>query len=229
MLPKFVAAYPEITVEVLVEGFTDIVARRTDAGIRPGESLVDVAVPERSTRMAVVATPATQKHGTPKTPRDLRSQCITRLVSAGTPAQWEFERGAEKIEIAVEPPISIPVKWCLMRHFAGMGLGYSSEERAADATKSRALIRVSGLVPTVSGFSSATPTPAASLAAVFIAIRWRGSGTAAIARLALLKPSWSCGSDCPAATRTRIIGYRRGDAASWRSRGVSSRRVSRSI
>ena len=39
VLPKFVEAYPDIVVEVLIEQtFTNIVKRRLDAGIRLGES-----------------------------------------------------------------------------------------------------------------------------------------------------------------------------------------------
>src|SRR6185312_1137344 len=106
-LPRFVEAYPDITVEVLIEqGFTNIVERRLDAGIRLGESLEKdvVAVPvSEPLRMAVIASPAyLHVHGTPKTPRELRShRCINmRLPSAGTLYKWEFERGAEKMEIA---------------------------------------------------------------------------------------------------------------------------------
>ena len=110
-LPTFVEAYPDIVVEVLIEqAFTNIVERRLDAGIRLGESLEKdvVAVPVSGPlRMAVIASPAyLKRHGVPKTPRDLRShRCINlRLASAGTLYKWEFERGAEKMDIAVDGP-----------------------------------------------------------------------------------------------------------------------------
>jgi DNA-binding transcriptional LysR family regulator len=189
MLPKFAAAYPEIVMEILVEqAFTDIVARRMDAGIRLGESLVKdvVAVPVSGPlRMAVVATPGyLKKHGTPKTPRDLRShRCINlRLVSAGTLYKWEFERGVEKIEIAVEGPLIFDSgEMVLHATLAGVGLGYMLEARAADAIKSRALVRVlAEWCPSFPGFHLYYPgrrqlSPAL---AVFIeAIRWRGKAT----------------------------------------------------
>ena len=111
-LPKFVEAYPDIVVEVLIEqAFTNIVERRLDAGIRLGESLEKdvVAVPVSGPlRMAVIASPAyVTRHGMPRTPRDLRThRCINlRLPTAGILYKWEFERGAEKMEVAVDGPL----------------------------------------------------------------------------------------------------------------------------
>ena len=161
MLPRFVEAYPDITVEVLVEqGFTDIVARRMDAGIRLGESLGKdvVAVPVTGPlRMAVIAAPAyLKKHGTPKTPRDLRNhRCINlRLASAGTIYKWEFERGAEKVEIAVEGPLVFDDGGMVVDAvLAGVGLGYVLEDRVRDAVRSGELMRVlSDWCPPFPGF-----------------------------------------------------------------------------
>jgi DNA-binding transcriptional LysR family regulator len=149
-LPKFVDDYPEIIVEVLIEqAFTNIVERRLDAGIRLGESLAKdaVAVPVSGPlRMAVIGSPAyLKRHGLPKTPRDLRShRCINlRLASAGTLYKWEFERGAEKMEIAVDGPLVFDAGGMVVdAALAGVGLGYVLEDRALDHIKSGALVRV---------------------------------------------------------------------------------------
>jgi DNA-binding transcriptional LysR family regulator len=149
-LPKFTSAYPDVVVEVLIEqGFTNIVERRLDAGIRLGESLAKdvVAVPVSGPlRMAVIAAPGyLKKHGVPKTPRDLRShRCINlRLPSAGTLYKWEFERGTEKMEIAVEGPLIFDAGGMVMdAALAGLGLGYVLEDRARDELRSGALVRV---------------------------------------------------------------------------------------
>jgi DNA-binding transcriptional LysR family regulator len=149
-LPKFVEAYPDIVVEVLIEqAFTNIVERRLDAGIRLGESLEKdvVAVPVSGPlRMAVIASPAyLKRRGVPKTPRDLRShRCINlRLPSAGTIYKWEFERGAEKMDIAVDGPLIFDAGGMVVdAALAGIGLGYVLEERALDCFKSGALVRV---------------------------------------------------------------------------------------
>ncbi|HUL65616.1 MAG TPA: LysR family transcriptional regulator [Burkholderiaceae bacterium] len=149
-LPKFTAAYPDVVVEVLIEqGFTNIVERRLDAGIRLGESLAKdvVAVPVSGPlRMAVIAAPAyLRRHGTPKTPRDLRShRCINiRLPSAGTLYKWEFEHGTEKMEIAVEGSLIFDAGVMVMdAALAGLGLGYVLEDRAREHLRSGALVRV---------------------------------------------------------------------------------------
>ncbi|MGE5097199.1 MAG: LysR family transcriptional regulator [Betaproteobacteria bacterium] len=150
MLPKFVRDYPDIVVEVLVEGaFTDIVARRLDAGIRLGESLAKdvVAVPiSGPQRMAVIASPAyLEEHGVPKTPRELRShRCINlRLASAGTLYKWEFEKDGEKLEAAVDGPLVFDDGGMVVdAALAGVGLGYVMEDRATASIRSGALTRV---------------------------------------------------------------------------------------
>jgi DNA-binding transcriptional LysR family regulator len=149
-LPTFVEAYPDIVVEVLIEqAFTNIVERRLDAGIRLGESLEKdvVAVPVSGPlRMAVIASPAyLKRHGVPKTPRDLRShRCINlRLASAGTLYKWEFERGAEKMDIAVDGPLIFDAGGMVVdAALAGVGIGYVLEDRVLDSFKSGALVRI---------------------------------------------------------------------------------------
>jgi DNA-binding transcriptional LysR family regulator len=149
-LPTFVEAYPDIVVEVLIEqAFTNIVERRLDAGIRLGESLEKdvVAVPVSGPlRMAAIASPAyLKRHGVPKTPRDLRShRCINlRLASAGTLYKWEFERGAEKMDIAVDGSLVFDAGGMVVdAALAGVGLGYVLEDRVLDDFKSGALVRL---------------------------------------------------------------------------------------
>lgn len=149
-LPKFVEAYPDIVVEVLIEqAFTNIVERRLDAGIRLGESLEKdvVAVPVSGPlRMAVIASPAyVKRNGTPRTPRDLRShRCINlRLPAAGTIYKWEFERGAEKMEVAVDGPLIFDAGGMMVdAALAGVGIGYVLEDRAREHLKSGTLVRL---------------------------------------------------------------------------------------
>jgi DNA-binding transcriptional LysR family regulator len=149
-LPKFVEAYPDITVGVLIEqAFTNIVERRLDAGIRLGESLEKdvVAVPVSGPlRMAVIASPAyIKRHGMPRTPRELRShRCINlRLPAAGTIYKWEFERGAEKMEIAVDGPLIFDAGGMIVdAALAGLGIGYVLEDRAREHFKAATLVRL---------------------------------------------------------------------------------------
>lgn len=150
MLPRFVDEHPGIVVEILIEpAFTDIVARRLDAGIRLGESLEKdvVAVPVTGPlRMAVIGAPSYLKeHGIPKTPRDLRNhRCINiRLAAAGKIYRWEFERGAEKIDVAVEGPLVFDDGGMVVEAVqAGVGLGYVLEDRAVELIKQGTFVRV---------------------------------------------------------------------------------------
>ena len=184
-LPKFVETYPDIVVEVLIEqAFINIVERRLDAGIRLGESLEKdvVAVPVSGPlRMAVVASPDyVKRHGAPKTPRDLRShRCINlRLPAAGTLYKWEFERGAEKMDIAVDGPLIFDAGGMVVdAALAGVGLGYVLEDRALEHLESGALVRVlADWCPPFPGFHLYYPgrrqvSPA--LAAFIDAVRFR--------------------------------------------------------
>jgi DNA-binding transcriptional LysR family regulator len=75
----------------------------------------------------------------------LRShRCINiRLPSAGVIYKCEFERDAEKIEVAVEGPLVFDSGGMVLdAALAGVGLGYVLEDRAMDAISSGALKRV---------------------------------------------------------------------------------------
>src|SRR5579863_9981050 len=77
IVPPFLAAYPEIRLEVLADdSFIDVLAAGCDAGIRYGERLekdmIAVPIGPRVQRFATVAAPAyLDRHGRPQHPRDL--------------------------------------------------------------------------------------------------------------------------------------------------------------
>ena len=77
IVPPFLAAYPDIRLEVIAEeSFVDVLAAGCDAGIRYDERLEQdmIAVPigPRVQRFAVAASPAyLDRHGRPEHPRDL--------------------------------------------------------------------------------------------------------------------------------------------------------------
>ena len=109
IVPGFLAAYPDITLEVMAEErFVDVLAEGCDAGIRYEERLEQdmIAVPigPREQRFAAAATPAyLDARGRPAHPRDLLAHnCIRgRFASRAMPA-WEFERAGETV--TVDPP-----------------------------------------------------------------------------------------------------------------------------
>jgi DNA-binding transcriptional LysR family regulator len=113
ILPRFLAEYPDIKVEVLAEpALQDIVAERFDAGIRLGQRLERDMVAVRISGdigLAVIASPAyLQKHGTPRQPQDLREHnCIRMRYGSGAIMPWQFERKGKRLEVAVDGSVLI--------------------------------------------------------------------------------------------------------------------------
>lgn len=109
ILPRFLAAYPEIRVEVMAEdSFIDVLAAGCDAGIRYDERLEQdvIAVPigPRVQRFATAASPAyLHAKGRPEHPRDLMAHaCLRGRFASGAFPLWEFERDGEVIRL--DPP-----------------------------------------------------------------------------------------------------------------------------
>lgn len=116
IIPPFLAAYPEIRVEIVAEeNFIDVLGAGFDAGIRYDERLEQdmIAVPigPRTQRYAAgAATSYLDKQGRPEHPRELLNHvCIRgRFPSGATPA-WEFERDGELLRIEPTGPLLVSV------------------------------------------------------------------------------------------------------------------------
>lgn len=114
LVPAFLAAYPEIRLEVMAEdGFVDLVAAGCDAGIRYGERLEQdmIAVPigPRSQRFATAAAPAyLAARKAPQHPRDLLDHvCIRGRFSNGAMTPWEYERDGEVVGVDPAGPLIV--------------------------------------------------------------------------------------------------------------------------
>jgi len=116
ILPGFVAAYPNIRVEVVAQhSLVDILAEGFDAGIRYDERLTKnmIAIPigPAKQRFATAASPAyLARHGRPEQPEDLLDHaCLHGLLSSGAPAAWEFERAGAAVRIEPAGPIAVDI------------------------------------------------------------------------------------------------------------------------
>ena len=116
IVPRFLDAYPDITLEVTAEdSFVDMLAAGFDAGIRYEEKLEQdmIAVPigPRTQRMAVAAAPSyLARRGQPAHPRELTEHaCLAGRFASGPVAQWEFEQGDEKIVIKPRGPLVVRI------------------------------------------------------------------------------------------------------------------------
>jgi DNA-binding transcriptional LysR family regulator len=116
IVPAFLAAYPDIRLEVIAEeSFVDVLAAGCDAGIRYGERLEQdmVAVPigPRQQRFSLGAAPAyLDRRGRPQHPRDLLGHtCLQGRFPSGATMAWEFERDGEVIKVDVMGPLTVSI------------------------------------------------------------------------------------------------------------------------
>jgi DNA-binding transcriptional LysR family regulator len=137
-LAKFLAKYPDIKVEIVVDyGLTDIVAERFDAGVRSGEQVTKGMIAVRigpDMRMAVVGSPAYLEGRTePKTPQQLVEHvCINlRLPTHGGLYAWEFEKAGRELRVRVDGQLTFNgTNQMLTAALAGFGLAYVPEDLA---------------------------------------------------------------------------------------------------
>ena len=116
IVPPFLAAYPDIRLEVIADdSFVDVLAAGCDAGIRYDERLEQdmVAVPigPREQRFATVAAPAyLDRRGRPEHPRDLLDHaCIGGRFASGAMPPWEFERDGAIVRVEPTGPLIVRV------------------------------------------------------------------------------------------------------------------------
>lgn len=114
IIPPFLAAYPDIRVEVMAEdSFVDVLATGCDAGIRYDDRLEQdmIAVPigPRVQRFAAAASRAyLDRRGRPEHPRELLGHAcmLGRFSNRAMPA-WEFERDGEVVRIDPTGPLIV--------------------------------------------------------------------------------------------------------------------------
>jgi len=116
ILPPFLAAYPDIRLEIIAEdSFVDVLAAGCDAGIRYDERLEQdmIALPigPRVQRYATAASPAyLDRCGRPDHPRDLLAHaCLRGRFSSGAIHHWEFERDGEIVTVEPSGPLIVRI------------------------------------------------------------------------------------------------------------------------
>jgi DNA-binding transcriptional LysR family regulator len=116
IVPPFLAAYPEIRLEVIADdSFVDVIAAGCDAGIRYDERLekdmIAVPIGPRVQRFATAASPDyLDRFGRPQHPRDLLSHaCLRGRFSSGAMPPWDFEREGKAVQIDPSGPLLVQV------------------------------------------------------------------------------------------------------------------------
>ncbi|WP_442782053.1 LysR family transcriptional regulator [Collimonas fungivorans] len=139
IVPPFLAAYPDIQMEIITEeSFVDVIAAGCDAGIRYDERLEQdmIAVPigPRVQRFATAASPAyLDRHGRPQHPRELLGHaCLRGRFSSGSMPPWEFERNGEMVRVEPTGPLIVQVgggiDLAVEAGIAGSGIVYLFED-----------------------------------------------------------------------------------------------------
>jgi DNA-binding transcriptional LysR family regulator len=139
IVPPFLAAYPDIRLEVIADdSFVDILAAGCDAGIRYDERLEQdmIAIPigPREQRFATAASPAyLDQHGRPEHPRELLNhKCMRGRFTSGAIPIWEFERDGEVVKVDPPGPLIVRIgaiaDLAVAAAVAGTGIAYQFED-----------------------------------------------------------------------------------------------------
>jgi DNA-binding transcriptional LysR family regulator len=152
MVNRFLALYPEIVLELVVDNnFIDLAASGCDAGIRYGERLEQdmIAMPigPRTERFAAAAAPDyLARRGVPMHPRDLlQHACMRGRFLSGAIYPWEFERDGQALTVEPTGPLIVTptsADVSISAAIAGHGIVYLFEEWLAPHFDSGALAPV---------------------------------------------------------------------------------------
>lgn len=151
MLPEFLRAYPNVSVDVeYSDRFVDLVAEGFDVAIRLGELKDNQFVAKKlaTHRRLICAAPSyLATHGTPRTPNDLANHaCLSFSRLAGHP-EWRFRQGDRVSAVHVSGPLTADDAQSLVTAaLAGVGIVMCSDWLAAHE-------RSSGLVPILTDWS----------------------------------------------------------------------------
>jgi DNA-binding transcriptional LysR family regulator len=139
IVPSFLAAYPEIRLEVIAEeSFVDVIAAGCDAGIRYEERLEQdmIAVPigPRVQRFAAAAAAAyLDRRGRPTHPRELLDHaCLSGRFASGAMPPWEFEHDGKVVKVDPSGSLLVSIggasNLSVDAAIAGLGIVYLFED-----------------------------------------------------------------------------------------------------
>jgi DNA-binding transcriptional LysR family regulator len=147
LMARFLAAHPQISLEVSADGtLRDVVRERFDAGIRIGERIDRDMVALRiggELRSTVVASPdylARRKR--PEKPQDLQEHnCIRIRFPSGAMKPWMFEKGGKAFEVAVEGNLIVNEEPMQRRAVVdGVGVAYTLSDCVAPLIREGRLV-----------------------------------------------------------------------------------------
>jgi DNA-binding transcriptional LysR family regulator len=149
VLPDFLAAYPDIHVEFVVDTrLVDIVADGFDAGIRVLDDVPRDMVAIRfgpDMQFAAVASPGYfAGHEPPKAPHDLaQHRCIRFRFESGALYRWDLEYRGKSASLDVDGPMTLGnLNLMVEAALAGIGIAWVPHYLVAEHLASGRLVRV---------------------------------------------------------------------------------------
>jgi DNA-binding transcriptional LysR family regulator len=146
VLPAFVDRYPDVELDIAVSNhLVDVTEGGFDAGIRYGGTVPADMIAQRLSadiRWVVVGSPAYfDRHGIPAHPDDLAAhRCLRFRLGDDSIYQWEFERGQEKVAIAVPGSLIFDDSRAILAALVGgAGLMYAPEPLIASLVRDGAV------------------------------------------------------------------------------------------
>jgi DNA-binding transcriptional LysR family regulator len=167
ILARFLAKYPEITIEISVDaGLTDIVAGRFDAGFRRdnviARDMIAVRVTDDMRQVAVASPDYVAKHGRPSVPGDLHAHnCIRFRLPGGGFIPWQFVVDDKLAEFDVGGSVIVnEAELGIRTALAGIGVVYIIEEYVAPMIADGRLVALldDSVLPRMPGFSLFYPS-----------------------------------------------------------------------
>ncbi|PFH19530.1 LysR family transcriptional regulator [Burkholderia sp. JKS000303] len=149
VLPGFVARYPDIHVEFIVDSrLIDIVEHGFDAGIRVREDVPRDMIAVRygdAVRFVAVASPDyLSRHPAPATPQDLpHHRCIRFRFESGALYRWDLTRDGKRVSVDVDGPMTLGnLSLMVEAALAGIGIAWVTQSRVAEHLAAGRLVRV---------------------------------------------------------------------------------------
>ncbi|SEB15318.1 LysR family transcriptional regulator [Paraburkholderia sartisoli] len=149
VLPDFLAAYPDIHVEFVVDTrLVDIVADGFDAGIRVLQDVPRDMIAVRfgpDMRFAAVASPGyLSRHPAPEAPHDLaQHRCIRFRFESGALYRWDLEHRGKTASIDVDGPMTLGnLNLMVEAALAGIGIAWVTEHLVAAHLASGELVHL---------------------------------------------------------------------------------------
>jgi DNA-binding transcriptional LysR family regulator len=125
---EFLRRYPQVSADLLfLDRIVNLVEEGMDVGVRIGQ-LADstlIAVPVGKVRRGVFASPEyLKRHGTPRTPADLRAHACVRHTGFALRGDWHFRVGRRSVSIPINAAVSCnDIDSSLQACLSGVGVG----------------------------------------------------------------------------------------------------------